>query len=89
MGLDLLPVQNPIKAITIVNYQADPNYWRGILGLFAIGTHPAIMVKAPFKIPEVPIPATARPIINILEEVATPQIREPNSKTAKNAMKVH
>jgi len=47
------------------------------------------MVKAPFKIPEVPIPATARPIINILEEVATPQIREPNSKTAKKAIKVH
>jgi hypothetical protein len=87
--LGLPPVQNPIRAVTIVNYQADPNYWRSILGLFAIGTHPAIMVKAPFKIPEVPIPATARPIINILEEMAMPQIKEPNSKMAKKAMKVH
>jgi hypothetical protein len=54
-----------------------------------MGTHPAIIVNAPFKIPEVPIPATARPIINILEEVATPQIKEPNSKMAKKDMKVH
>jgi hypothetical protein len=89
MGLDLPPVQNPIRAITIVNYRTDLNYWRSKPGLFAIGTHPAIMVKAPFKIPDVPIPATARPIISILEEVATPQIKEPSSKTAKKAMKVH
>jgi hypothetical protein len=87
--LDLPPVQNPIRAITIVNYQTDPNYWRSILGLFAMGTHPAIIVNAPFKIPEVPIPATARPIINILEVVATPQIKEPNSNMAKKVMKVH
>jgi hypothetical protein len=54
-----------------------------------MGTHPAIMVKAPFMIPEVPIPAIARPTINIFDEVATPQINEPNSKIAKNTMKVH
>jgi hypothetical protein len=59
------------------------------LGLLAIGTHPAMMVKAPFRIPEVPMPATARPTINIFEEVATPQIKEPNSNMAKKAMKVH
>jgi hypothetical protein len=47
------------------------------------------MVKAPFMIPEVPIPATARPAINISEEVDTPQINEPNSKRAKKARKVH
>jgi hypothetical protein len=47
------------------------------------------MVKAPFRIPEVPIPATARPTINIFEEVDTAQINEPNSKRAKKAMKVH
>jgi hypothetical protein len=87
--LDLPPVQNPIRAITIVNYQTESEYWKSIPGLFAMGTHPAIIVNAPFKIPEVPIPATARPIINILEEVATPQIKEPNSKMAKKDMKVH
>jgi hypothetical protein len=54
-----------------------------------MGTHPAIMIKAPFRIPEVPIPATARPTINILEDWATPQINEPNSKIAKNVMNVH
>jgi hypothetical protein len=47
------------------------------------------MVKAPFWIPDVPIPATARPTINVFEEVATPQSKEPNSKMAKKVMKVH
>jgi hypothetical protein len=58
-------------------------------GLFVIGTHPEIMVKAPFNIPEVPIPATARPTINIFEEVDKAQISEPSSKRAKKARKVH
>jgi hypothetical protein len=58
-------------------------------GLFAIGTHWAMIVKAPFRMPEVPIPAMARPTISIFEEVAMPQIREPSSKIAKNARKVH
>jgi hypothetical protein len=64
-------------------------WYRSILGLFAIGTHPAIMVKAPLRIPEVPIPETARPTINIFDEVANAQIKEPISKRAKKAMKVH
>jgi len=54
-----------------------------------MGAHSAIMTMAPFKIPEVPIPAIARPTINIFEEVATAQIKEPTSKTAKKARKVH
>ena len=47
------------------------------------------MVKAPFWIPDAPNPATARPIINIFEEEATPQTNEPNSNRAKKARKVH
>jgi hypothetical protein len=47
------------------------------------------MVKAPFSIPDVPIPATARPTINIFEEVAKAQINDPSSKSAKKARKVH
>ncbi len=47
------------------------------------------MAKAPFLIPDVSIPATARPTINVFEEVATPQSKEPNSKMAKKVMKVH
>lgn len=54
-----------------------------------MGTHSAIMVSAPFNMPEVPIPATARPAISILEELAMAQIKEPNSKTAKKVIKVH
>jgi hypothetical protein len=62
---------------------------RYIPGLFGIGAHPARMVKAPFRIPEVPIPATARPTISIFEELDTPQINEPSSKSTKKARKVH
>jgi hypothetical protein len=54
-----------------------------------MGTHPAIIVKAPFSIPEVPMPATARPTMNIVEEVDKAQINEPNSKRVKKAMNVH
>lgn len=75
--------------MTIVNYQRLSRPELNIPGLFAMGTHPAIIVKAPFKIPEFPIPAIARPKINIIEEVETAQINEPNSKRAKKTMKVH
>jgi len=47
------------------------------------------MVKAPFKIPDPPIPATARPTISIFEELEIPHINEPNSKRAKKPKKVH
>jgi hypothetical protein len=46
-------------------------------------------VKAPFWIPEAPIPAIARPTMSIMEELATPQIREPSSKREKKARNVH
>jgi hypothetical protein len=45
--------------------------------------------SAPFKIPEVPKPAMTRPTINIAEEFANPQIREPSSKMKKKPRKVH
>jgi len=47
------------------------------------------MVKAPFRIPEVPIPAIARPPMNILDELAKAVTKDPTSKRAKKAMKVH
>ena len=52
------------------------------------GIHTAIIVKAPFIRPDPPIPATALPIMNIFEDVATPQRREPNSKRAKKNINV-
>jgi hypothetical protein len=48
-----------------------------------------MMVKAPFIMPELPMPATTRPTINIFEELATPHSREASSKMAKKARKVH
>jgi hypothetical protein len=53
------------------------------------GTHAAIIVKAPFKMPEPPIPAIARPTINIFDDVAIPHIKDPSSKTKKKLRKVH
>ena len=44
---------------------------------------------APFKMPEVPKPAITRPPINMLEEFASPQIKEPISKRTKKLRNVH
>jgi hypothetical protein len=53
------------------------------LGCFSTGRTAAMMVMHPFIRPEEPIPATARPTINMVDEVATPQIRDPSSKRKK------
>lgn len=64
------------------------SHW-AILGLFCIGTHSAMISIEPFSMPEVPKPATTLPPINMLEEFATPQIREPISKMMKKVRNVH
>jgi hypothetical protein len=43
----------------------------------------------PFWSPDAPIPSTALATISILDEEASPQRREPSSKTEKNATNVH
>jgi hypothetical protein len=48
-----------------------------------------MMSMAPFKMPEVPKPAINRPPINIFDEFATPQIKEPISKMMKKVRNVH
>lgn len=60
---------------------------RIIPGLLCIGTAPAIIVKAPLIMPEVPMPETARPTINILEDVETPQMSDPSSNRAIKLIK--
>jgi hypothetical protein len=47
------------------------------------------MFSPPFIMPDEPIPATARPTMSILDDVARPQTSEPTSKMAKNERKVH
>jgi hypothetical protein len=54
-----------------------------------IGAAAETIVRAPFEIPDVPIPAIARPIINISEDFAAPHITEPSSKKPRNARKVY
>lgn len=58
-------------------------------GCFCDGTQEFKMVRAPFIRPEPPIPATARPTINIFEDVATPQSKEPSSKIKRQTRKDH
>jgi hypothetical protein len=53
------------------------------------GTKLAMMVRAPFIIPAPPSPETALPMINMVEDVATPHRREPSSNNPKNARNVH
>jgi hypothetical protein len=47
-----------------------------------------MIVKAPFIKPLPPNPATALPMMSILEETAAPQRAEPSSKTRRKARKV-
>lgn len=42
----------------------------------------------PFRMPEAPEPAMARPMMNIVELVDTPHINDPNSKTARKERNV-
>jgi hypothetical protein len=71
----------------VSNYEVERGFF--IPGLFSIGKQSAIIVKAPFIIPDPPIPATALPTINMFDEVATPHKREPSSNIAKNIIKTH
>jgi hypothetical protein len=59
----------------------DRNF--SILGLLSIGMHAAMIVRPPLIMPAPPIPAIALPTMNIFDEIATPEMREPTSKRAK------
>ena len=78
----------PMYATTNVRSQAsaEGDY---VLGALCLGTHAVIMTKAPFISPEPPIPETPRPTINILDDVETPHINDPNSNIAKNERKMN
>ena len=70
-------VKQPIRLLL---FNSHGRLWSGIA--------PAITVIAPFINPDAPIPVMARPPINIDEELATPHIKDPSSKMAKNIKKV-
>lgn len=57
--------------------------------LFDSGTAPATMLRDPFCKPETPIPATARPTIKKVLDVARAQRSDPSSKTKKKTRNVH
>jgi hypothetical protein len=54
-----------------------------------MGIQQAIIVKAPFIRPAPSMPATALPTMNIFDELATAERREPNSKRPKKTINVN
>lgn len=61
----------------------------GLPGRFSMGTELEMMMRAPLMMPAAPIPATARPTINMADEVAAPHKTEPTSKMRKKARNDH
>lgn len=79
------PEKSFVAISNIVKYSETMNS----LGAFDRGADAEIIVKAPFIRPDEPIPATARAMNNIIEDVAIPHRREPSSKMKKKTIKVH
>lgn len=53
------------------------------------GKTAAMIVKAPFAIPEDPTPAMALPTMSMDDDWAAPHSRDPSSKTKKKTRKDH
>jgi len=71
------PATEPSDAIEMVN----PTN----VGLLLNGAAAFTMLRHPLIKPAPPIPATARPTMNMVEPFAVAQISDPSSKTARNA----
>lgn len=63
--------------------------WTLLPGRFSSGAQLETMVMAPLMIPAAPKPATARPTINIAEETAAPQSKDPSSNIPKKNRNDH
>lgn len=85
------PVRMPRSAVTYmsVNLKHSKKGQRVLQACFSGATVTARIVYAPFRSPEAPIPATARPTMNIAEDCAAPHNAEPSSKMKKQHRKVH
>jgi hypothetical protein len=59
------------------------------IGRLCNGTVAAIINKAPVNIPAAPIPATALPMMSVVDVGATPQRSEPSSNHARAQRKIH
>jgi hypothetical protein len=59
------------------------------VGRFSNGATAVKVLRQPFTKPAAPIPATARPTINIGEPFAVAQRSDPNSKTARKLRNVN
>jgi hypothetical protein len=57
-------------------------------GLLSWGETTAMIVNPPFISPEPPIPAMARPMMSIMELVATPHSSEPSSNIERKTRNV-
>jgi hypothetical protein len=57
-----------------------------ITARFSIGEAAAMITKAVFIRPEPPMPATALPMMSIVDDCAAPQIALPTENAKRNAM---
>ncbi|TDZ20095.1 hypothetical protein Cob_v007169 [Colletotrichum orbiculare MAFF 240422] len=79
------PTNGPITSPMFEN----PIMMPMMTGLLASGTVLPMTVSAPLNSPADPMPATARPTMSIVEDVDTPQMREPTSKRKRKQRKIH
>ena len=93
--VDATPSMMPMSPVVTVccGQRCCTQMWIGskrvaILGRASIGAAAEMIMKAPFRIPAPPHPATARPAMNIIEDWAAPQIKDPTMKTKKAKMKI-
>ena len=85
---NLPAIMIPIKArLSVFINQSQQMDW-SLPGRLCIGAIAPIIVSAPLVRPEAPNPATALPMMSMLEDLATPQIIEPNSNRPRKEMKV-
>jgi len=79
------PIRGPMTEPIVLIEKVSPIN----VGLFSNGATAANMLKQPFINPAVPIPATARPTINIVEPFAVAQMSDPSSKIPRKVKNVY
>jgi hypothetical protein len=75
--------------LKIFSIQFAKSEYSSLPGRLCMGVIKAIIVRAPFINPELPIPATALPIINMFEDFAMPHNNDPSSNRARKERNVY
>ena len=82
----MIPMSS-VKKIDGISIDIGIGIFQSILGRRSRAAAAATIVNAPLRIPAPPHPATALPMMNIIEDFAAPHMRDPSSKIRKALMK--